>query len=363
MKYRLLGKTGVKVSELCLGTMTFGEEFFNIAEVDQKGADAMVARALDAGVNFFDTADVYSYGDSETILGQAFRNSGVARDKVIVATKVRGAMSEGATAGTGDVNNVGLSRQHILASIEQSLLRLDMDYVDLYQVHGWDHLTPIEETLRALEDLVRQGKVLYIGCSNWAARQLMKALVLSQERGWASFVSLQAYYSLAGRDLEHELLPLCREEQIGVLPWSPLSGGFLTGKYRRDNPNPKGARRTGFDFPPIDEARGFDAIDALDQIAQAKGASIAQVALAWLLAQDGVTSIIIGANKMSQLEDNLKAADLELTDDEIERLSQTTAPPSIYPQWMIERQNAGRVTPVQSQAENKGEERGAVARP
>lgn len=349
MKYRVLGNTGVKVSELCLGTMTFGDNFFNIAVVDQACANAMVARSLEAGINFFDTADVYAYGQSETILGQTLKDCGVARDKVIVATKVRSSMSEAAMTGTGDPNNVGLSRQHIFSSIEQSLRRLDTDYVDLYQVHGWDLLTPIEETLRALDDLVRQGKVRYIGCSNWAARQLMKALVLSKERGWSDFVSLQAYYSLAGRDLEHELLPLCREENIGVLPWSPLSGGFLTGKYRRDDPTPEGARRSGFDFPPIDEARGFDAVHALDQIAKAKGVTIAQVALAWLLAQPGVTSIIIGANKMSQLEDNLKAADLQLTTEEIQQLSSTTAPPSIYPQWMIERQNAGRVEPVETE--------------
>jgi aryl-alcohol dehydrogenase-like predicted oxidoreductase len=348
MKYRLLGKTGLKVSELCLGTMTFGEKFFNIAEVDQTGADAMVRRALDAGINFFDTADVYSYGEAETILGKSLKNCGVARDQVIVATKVRGAMSEAAMTGGGDVNNVGLSRQHIFSSVDHSLRRLRSDYIDLYQVHGWDLLTPIEETMRALDDVVRQGKVRYLGCSNWAARQLMKALVLAGERNWAGFVSLQAYYSLAGRDLEHELLPLCREEQLAVLPWSPLSGGFLTGKYRRDNPNPEGARRSGFDFPPIDEARGFDAVDALDAIASAHGASIAQVALAWLLAQNGVTSIIIGANKMSQLEDNLKAADLELSEADVSRLSRTTAPPTLYPQWMIERQNAGRVAPVKT---------------
>ena len=346
MKYRLLGRTGLKVSELCLGTMTFGEKFFNIGVVDQTGANAMVARALDAGINFFDTADVYSYGESETITGKALKDSGVARDKVIIATKVRGAMSEASTAGTGDVNNVGLSRQHIFASIEQSLRRLDTDYVDLYQVHGWDVLTPVEETLRALDDVVRQGKVRYLGCSNWSARHLMKALVLSREKDWSGFVSLQAYYSLAGRDLEHELLPLCREEGLGVLPWSPLSGGFLSGKYRRNNPNPEGARRSGFDFPPIDEERGFDAVEALEAIAKKKGASIAQVALAWLIAQQGVTSIIIGANKMSQLEDNLKSANLELTAEEVEQLSRTTAPRAIYPQWMIERQNAGRVTPL-----------------
>lgn len=343
MKYRLLGRTGLKVSELCLGTMTFGENFYGIAVVDQPAANAMVARAVEAGINFFDTADVYSYGQSETVLGQALKANTIPRDKSIVATKVRSAMTEAATAGTSDVNNVGLSRQHIFSSVEDSLRRLQTDYIDLYQVHGWDILTPIEETLRALDDLVRQGKVRYIGCSNWSARHLMKALYLSRAHDWASFVSLQAYYSLVGRDLEHELLPLCREESIGVMPWSPLSGGFLSGKYTRDNPNPEGARRSGFQFPPIDEARGFDAVEALARIAQEKEASVAQVALAWLLAQPGVTSIIIGANKMSQLEDNLKAADLELTAAQVEALSATTAPAPHYPQWMIERQNEGRL--------------------
>jgi len=252
-------------------------------------------------------------------------------------------MSEAASTGTGDVNNVGLSRQHIFAAIEQTLRRLNTDYIDLYQVHGWDVLTPIEETLRALDDLVRQGKVRYVGCSNWTARHFMKALMLADAHDWARLVSLQAYYSLVGRDLEHELLPLCREEGIGVRPWSPLSGGFLSGKYKRDDPNPAGTRRSGFDFPPIDVERGFDAIEALDQIARDRGATVAQVALAWLLAQQGVTSVIIGANKMSQLEDNLKAADIKLTDSEIETLSATTAPRPIYPQWMIELQNQGRL--------------------
>jgi aryl-alcohol dehydrogenase-like predicted oxidoreductase len=342
MNYRVLGRTGVKVSALCLGTMTFGENFFNIAVVDQAGADAMVARALEAGINFFDTADVYSYGRSEEVLGAALKNVGVDRDKVVVATKVRNAMSEAASMGTGDMNNVGLSRKHIFSSVEGSLRRLGTDYIDLYQVHGWDILTPIEEVLSALEDLVRQGKVRYLGCSNWAARQLAKALVLAKNRDWSAFVSLQAYYSLVGRDLEHELLPLCREEGIGVLPWSPLSGGFLSGKYRRDNPNPEGARRTNFQFPPIDELRSFDAVEALAKVAEQKNVTVAQVALAWLLAQPGVTSIIIGANKLSQLEDNLKAADLELTPKELETLSATTAPAPQYPQWMIERLNQGR---------------------
>lgn len=342
MNYRTLGRTGLKVSELGLGTMTFGENFFNIAVVDQTSANKMVARALEAGINFFDTADVYSYGQSETVLGAAIKESRVGRDTVILGTKVRSPMSAAATSGTGDVNNVGLTRQHIFAAIEQSLRRLGTDYIDLYQVHGWDRVTPIEETLRALEDLVRQGKVRYLGCSNWSARHLMKAVYLSRARGWTEFVSLQAYYSLVGRDLEHELLPLCREEGLGLLPWSPLSGGFLSGKYRRGAEKPAGARRTGFDFPPIDEARGFEAVEALEAIAKQKGVSVAQVALAWLLAQPGVTSIIIGANKLSQLEDNLKASELQLTAEEVEQLSATTAPAPLYPEWMIELQNQGR---------------------
>jgi aryl-alcohol dehydrogenase-like predicted oxidoreductase len=226
-----------------------------------------------------------------------------------------------------------------MAGCEASLRRLATDYIDLYQVHGFDLVTPVEETLRALDDLVRQGKVRYLGCSNWPARHLMKALCIAEARTWERFVSLQAYYSLVGRDLEHELLPLCREQGLGVLPWSPLSGGFLTGKYRRGQASPANARRSGFDFPPIDQERGFDAVEALDAISKEKEATIPQVALAWLLAQPGVTSPIVGANKMTQLEDNLRAADLRLTAAEVERLSSTTQPPTLYPQWMVERQN------------------------
>jgi aryl-alcohol dehydrogenase-like predicted oxidoreductase len=340
MKYRQLGRTGVKVSELCLGTMTFGSEFFNIAVVDQQGANQMVATSLGAGVNFFDTADVYSFGESEEVLGRALKDGGVRRESVIIATKVMGAMSQAAWEGTGDFNNRGLSRQHIFAACEASLRRLDTDYIDLYQVHGWDRATPVEETLRVLDDLVRQGKVRYLGCSNWAARQLAKALGLADGRGRERFVSLQAYYSLVGRDLEHELLPLCQEEGLGVLPWSPLAGGFLTGKYRREKRGE--GRRSGFDFPPLDVEQGYAAVDALEEIGRAHDASIARVALAWLLAQPGVASVIIGANKMTQLEDNLKAADLELTPDEVAKLSAVTQPPKLYPQWMIELQNTSR---------------------
>jgi aryl-alcohol dehydrogenase-like predicted oxidoreductase len=340
MDYRQLGNSGLRVSELCLGTMTFGSGFFNIAVVDQAGANQIVGRALEAGVNFFDTADVYSFGEAEETLGRALKHCGVARESVVVATKVFAPTTRAAAERKGDVNHYGLSRQHIMAASEASLRRLATDYIDLYQVHGFDLLTPVEETLRALDDLVRQGKVRYLGCSNWTARHLMKALSMAEARTWERFVSLQAYYSLAARDLEHELLPLCREEGLGVLPWSPLSGGFLTGKYRRGQDSPAGARRSGFDFPPIDEERGFDAVEALDAMAQEKSGTIPQVALAWLLAQPGVRSVIIGANKMAQLEDNLKAADVQLTAAEVERLSSTTEPPTLYPQWMVERQNS-----------------------
>ncbi len=341
MNYRRLGNTGLIVSELCLGTMTFGSQFFNIATLDQAGSDELVKHSLEAGINFFDTADVYSFGQSEEITGQAIKNAGASRDAVIIATKVFSPMTSAAWQGTGDYNHRGLSRKHIIAACEASLKRLGTDYIDLYQVHGFDLQTPVEETLRALDDLVRHGKVRYLGCSNWPARHLAKTLGLAEGRGWEKFVSLQAYYSLVGRDLEHELLPLCREENLGVLPWSPLSGGFLSGKYRRDATAPEGARRASFDFPPVDP-RGYDAVEALDEIAGAKDSSVAQVALAWLLHQPGVASVIIGANKMSQLADNLKAVSVKLSADEVTSLSATTAPPKLYPQWMIERQNTGR---------------------
>jgi len=342
MHYRQLGRTGLKVSELCLGTMTFGSNFFNIAQVGQEEATRMVARVLEVGVNFFDTADMYSYGESEEILGKALKSLGVDRHAVVIATKVRSPMTQAAMDGSGDPNNVGLSRQHIMAAVEASLRRLDTDHIDLYQVHGWDRLAPMEETLRALDDLVRQGKVHYLGCSNWAARHLAKALAWSDARSQERFVSLQAYYSLAGRDLEHELLPLAAEEGLGVLPWSPLAGGFLGGRIRRDQALPGDTRRAGFDFPPVDLERGYDAIDALETVARELEATIPQVALTWLLTRPAVSSVIIGAKRMDQLDDDLGAAGLQLTPDQIALLDATTQPPTLYPEWMIARQNAGR---------------------
>ena len=338
MEYVNLGNTGLKVSRLCLGTMTFGFKFRNIGAVGQEDANAMVKKAYESGINFFDTADMYSFGESEEILGNALKTLNVPREKFVIATKVRSPLSEAAMNGTGDVNNVGLSRKHIIEACNNSLKRLKMDYIDLYQVHGLDLSCGLEETLEALNDLVRQGKVLYLGVSNWTARHIMKALYLAKAKNYSRFVSLQAYYSLVGRDLEHELLPLCSEEGLGVLPWSPLSGGFLTGKYTRQNQKPSGARRSEFNFPPVDE-RGYDAIDVLTDLSKSKNVTIAQLSLAWLLAQKGVTSVIVGANKISQLEDNLGSVNINLTEDEISKLSNVTMPKKLYPQWMVEWQN------------------------
>jgi len=338
MQYARLGNTGLKVSRLCLGTMTFGFKFRNIGAVGQDDANIMVKRAYETGINFFDTADMYSFGQSEEILGNALKELNLPREKFVIATKTRSPLSEEAMKGTGDVNNGGLSRKHIIESCNNSLKRLKTDYIDLYQVHGWDTACELDETLEALNDLVRHGKVLYTGVSNWNARHIMKAIYLAKSKNFSRFVSLQAYYSLVGRDIEHELIPLCIEEGLGVLPWSPLSGGFLTGKYTRQNQKPTGARRSEFNFPPVDE-RGYDAIDALTEIAKNKNISIPQLSLAWLLAKKGVTSVITGANKMSQLEDNLKSSEITLTDEEITKLSDITKPKKLYPQWMVEWQN------------------------
>jgi aryl-alcohol dehydrogenase-like predicted oxidoreductase len=335
MQFRALGGTGLKVSELCLGTMTFGSGFMGIGVVDQAGADAIVRRALDAGVNFFDTADVYSRGQSEELLGHALRSSGVPRRSVVVATKVRGTMSDAANEGTGDVNNRGLGRKHILEGIDASLRRLGMDYVDLYQIHGVDPTTPIEETLEALNDVVRMGKALYIGVSNLAAWQIERALGISERRGWARFVSVQAYYSLVARDLEIEILPMARTEGLGVLTWSPLAGGYVSGKYRAGSPVV--GRRTHFDFPQL-SPRAEEALATLEEVARERGASMARVALAWLRQRPGVTSVIIGVRDVDQLEDDLGAADLQLTPDELTRLAEATQPELPYPQWMIARQ-------------------------
>jgi len=326
MKYRQLADTGVFVSELCLGTMTFGgrgQIWEAIGGLDQQAADALVHRALDAGINFVDTANVYASGESETMLGRAL---GSRRHEVILATKVRGRMGNQA-------NQVGLSRLHILEAVDASLSRLGTDYIDLYQIHRGDMLTNMEDTLRALDDLVRAGKVRYIGCSNLVAWQLMKALGISRAQGLERFRCTQSYYSLAGRELEREMIPLLQDQRLGLLVWSPLAGGFLSGKFTRQGGD-DAARRAKFDFPPINKERAFDIVDALGQVAKKTGASIPQVAIAWILANRAVTSVIIGAKRISQLDDNLKSVDLALSAEDKKALDEVSALTVEYPAWM-----------------------------
>ena len=336
MKTRFLGNTGVRVSELCFGAMTFGGKDYwaNIGQVGQKEADDLVNIAIDGGINFFDTADVYSEGMSELLLGKAL---GTRRNSVVLATKVRG------RTGSGP-NDVGLSRRHIIDSCNASLKRLGTDYIDLYQVHSFDPRTPLEETLRTLDDLVRQGKVRYVGASNFAGWQLMKALAISDTQHLERFITLQAFYSLIARDLENELVPLSLDQHLGILPWSPLGGGFLTGKYRRGKPRPEGARRSNptAQFLQFDEEKGFDIVDELEKTARKYGATITQAALNYLLRKPGVTSVIVGARNKEQLTDNLKTVDWEIAAEEVARLDTLSTPPRVYPYWMLERMSQDR---------------------
>ncbi|MCB0284842.1 MAG: aldo/keto reductase [Calditrichae bacterium] len=335
MKYNQLGRTGLMVSELCFGTMTFGGKgwWTAIGQQPQSVANDLVNRAIDAGINFFDTANVYSFGEAEKLLGKAL---GIRRKDVVIASKVRARMSDAP-------NDVGLSRVNIMQSIEDSLQRLGTDYIDLYQIHGFDPFTPLEETLRAMDDLVHSGKVRYVGCSNLAAWQLMKALGISDKNNLHRFETLQAYYTIAGRDLERELVPLMLDQKVGLLVWSPLAGGLLSGKFYRDAEGPDGARRAAFDFPPVNKERAFNIVDVMRVIAANHDASVAQVALSWLLHQPVVTSIIIGAKNHEQLADNLNAPKLKLSEDELAELDKVSALPEEYPGWMLKRQSADRL--------------------
>jgi aryl-alcohol dehydrogenase-like predicted oxidoreductase len=337
MKYNLLGGTGLLVSELCLGTMTFGGRglFKVIGSQGQDIADELLKKSVDAGINFIDTANVYSEGWSEEITGQAIHNLGLSRHKLVLATKVRGTMGPGP-------NEKGLTRAHIMHQVEESLRRLKTDYIDLYQMHSYDPLTPIEETVRAFDDLVRSGKVRYVGASNVSAWQLMKALSYAHFNNFERFASLQAYYTIAGRDLERELIPLLKDQKVGLLVWSPLAGGFLSGKYKRNATGEEGRRTEAFDFPPLNKDRAFTVLDALAPMAQQKNATVAQLALAWLLHQPAVTSVIIGANKLEQLDDNLKAIDVKFTPDELRQLDELSKLPAEYPGWMLQRTGGDR---------------------
>ena len=333
-----LGRTGLFVSELCLGTMTFGGSggmWGKIGQLQQADAERLVGQALDAGINFIDTADVYAGGVSEEITGQALRNLKVPRDQVVVATKVFGETGPGA-------NMRGATRGHILDGVKASLRRMQLDHIDLYQIHGFDPATPIEETVRALDQLVRQGHVRYVGVSNWAAWQIVKALGIAERWGLARFESLQAYYTVAGRDLEREIVPMLRSEGLGLMVWSPLAGGFLSGKYSRQQQAEAGSRRLEFDFPPVDKERAYDCIDVMRAIGQARDASVAQVALAWLLHQPQVTSVIVGAKRPEQLADNIGATRLQLSTEDLARIDAASKLAPEYPGWMFERQGEAR---------------------
>ena len=336
MKYNVLGNTGLKVSELCLGTMTFGGRgmWTAIGTLPQDQVNALMKQSVDGGINFIDTANVYSEGLSEQMTGKAIRDLGLKRDDLVIATKVRGQMGEGP-------NEMGLSKKHILQQANESLTRLNTDYIDLYQIHGFDRLTPLEETLEALDTLVKNGKVRYIGCSNLAAWQLMKALGISAQKYLSKFVSLQAYYTIAGRDLEREVIPLLLDQNVGLMVWSPLAGGLLSGKYSRDAETKEG-RRVHFDFPPVNKEKAYDIIDVMKSMADKKGITVAQIALSWLLHQPAVTTVIIGANKPGQLADNLNSVNVKLNENELKELDAVSKLAPEYPGWMIERQGSGR---------------------
>jgi aryl-alcohol dehydrogenase-like predicted oxidoreductase len=328
MQYTHLGNSGLIVSRLAFGVMTFGNgNIPSVYKVDEGAADGLIGRAIDAGINLFDTADAYADGQSEVLLGKLL---GAKRRDVVVSTKV--GMRTGAA-----LTDTGLSRRHILASCEASLRRLGTDYIDLYIVHRFDPETPLEETLGALDDLVRRGQVRYIGFSNWSAWQAAKAIGISALRGNARFVAAQMYYSLVGRDIEHEVLPFTRDAGIGTMIWGPLAGGFLSGKYTRDTLKAPENRLSGFDFLPFDKEQGFLLVDRMRTIASAHGASVAQVALAWLLAKPGVSTILLGATKLSQLEDNLGAAELHLSAEEVGALDESSPHAEYYPQWFTQR--------------------------
>jgi aryl-alcohol dehydrogenase-like predicted oxidoreductase len=342
VEYVTLGNTGLLVSKLCFGTMTFGDGrglFKALSGVDQAVADELVKMALDGGINFFDTADNYTEGESERILGQSLKNLNVARQQVVIATKVYSRVGPGR-------NDVGASRGHIMDGVEASLRRLQTDHIDLYQIHGNDAVTPLEETLRALDTLVQHGKVRYIGCSNWQAWKIAKALGISEFKGLARFDTLQAYYSIAGRDLEREIVPLLESEEVGLLVWSPLAGGLLSGKFSRTNQKPADSRRTEYDFPLVDKERTWKILDVMTPIAKAHGCGAARLALAWLLTKPAVTSVIIGAKRPDQLQDNLAAIELTLTQHELRLLDEVSALALEYPGWVLPFQGADRLGPA-----------------
>jgi len=332
MRMRKLGNSGLFVSELCFGAMTFGGVeglWGQVGRLGQDEADALVKAALDAGINFFDTANIYANGRSEVMLGQSLRNLGISRDEVVIATKV------GAEMGQGP-NMRGTSRRHILSECRASMKRLGVDHIDLYQIHAFDQATSIEETVEALDTLVRAGDIRYVGLSNWAAWQIMKAIGISRAKGLAPIVSLQAYYTVVGRDIEREVAPMLAEEHVGLMVWSPLAGGYLTGKYSQGSDRAKG-RLDDLDFPPINRQRGEPLIEVLTVIARKHGATPGQVAIAWLLHQPFVTTVILGAKRIEQLSENVRATMIQLDARDLAELDAISQLPIEYPGWLLNR--------------------------
>ena len=336
MKFNYIGDTGLRVSELCFGTMTFGGEnagmWSKIAAVEQKGVNEMLRAVFDAGINFIDTANVYSFGQSEQLLGQGLKDLGTNRDDVVIATKVLGPMSE-------KPNDVGLSRYHIFNSVEASLKRLQLEHIDILYVHGVDPRVPVEEILRTLNDVVATGKVRYIAICNWPAWMVSKAQAIAKYHGWQKFIGLQYYYSAVTRDIETELVPMAEDHNLAIFPWSPLAGGFLTGKYSREGSSEKGSRRADFDFPPINKNKAFDLVDVMQDLAENHNVSVAEIALAWVRHQKGVTSTIIGAKTIDQLHSNIKSTEIDLSNEDLEKIDAVSSKPNLYPGWMIERQS------------------------
>lgn len=337
MKYRLLGRTGMYVSDICLGTMNLGGEgiWQAMGALGQSDATHQLKTAFDAGVNFYDTANIYAFGESERLFGQAIRESGIDRDELVIATKVRGRMGKGP-------NQVGLSRKHILSQLDKSLQRLGVDHIDLYQIHGVDAITPLDETLSALNDAVRAGKVRYLGVSNHAAWQIMKAQGIAERRGFSRFESIQSYYSIAGRELERNIVPMAADQQMGIMVWSPLAGGYLSGKFDREGKGPDGSRRAQFDFPPINKDKAYEAVEAMREIADQHDRSVAQIALSWVLHQPGISSVIIGARTPDQLAQNLAASEITLSADELAALDKVSQLAPEYPGWMLQVQGQDR---------------------
>jgi aryl-alcohol dehydrogenase-like predicted oxidoreductase len=337
MNYKTLGNTGVLVSELCMGAMTFGGKgmWEAIGRLGQEEVNKLIKLAFDNGINFIDTANAYSEGLSEQLLGQALIELGINRQHVVLATKVRLRMGKGA-------NQVGLSRLHIIDSVTDSLKRLNTDHIDLLYIHGVDPLTPLEETMRGLEEVVHSGKVRYLGISNHPAWKVVKANAIADQMGWTKFIASQNYYSIAGRDIEREIVPMLLSEKIALMPWSPLAGGFLSGKFTRDNSKAGDSRRDIFDFPPVNKERAYDIIDVLLKIGKSHEASAARVALAWMLQKPAVTSIIIGAKRKDQLIDNIESVKLQLSSEELAELETISALSPEYPAWMVNRQLSGR---------------------